>query len=175
MPPDRPKQLSGQPKKRSAISVSLKHEICEWAKKNSNKRHHEIAKHFNEKNLTLNIDRSTITKILTNSENWNAAIEIESSKEIFRHRGVKFPILDNAMNLWVENVMTGGVILTDLLIKEKAKFFANAFNIQEDELVFSNGWLDRFKKRNNIRQHRMHGESGSALIASLLEERIKLC
>ena len=46
--------------------------------------------------------------------------------------------------------MAGGVILTDLLIKEKAKFFANAFNIQEDELVFSNGWLDRFKKKNNI-------------------------
>jgi len=167
MPPDRPK-------KRSAISVSLKHEICEWAKKNSNKRHHEIAKHFNEKNPTLNIDRSTITKILTNSENWSAAIEIESSKEIFRHRGVKFPILDNAMNLWVENVTAGGVILTDLLIKEKAKFFANTFNIQEDELVFSNGWLDRFKKRNNIRRHRMHGESGSAPIASLSEERIKL-
>ena len=42
------------------------------------------------------------------------------------------------MNLWVENVTAGGVILMDLLIKEKAKFFANVFNIQEDELVFSN-------------------------------------
>jgi hypothetical protein len=39
------------------------------------------------------------------------------------------------MNLWVENVTASGVILTDLLIKEKAKFFANAFNIQENELV----------------------------------------
>ncbi len=61
------------------------------------------------------------------------------------------------------------------MIKEKAKFFANTFNIQEDELVFSNSWLDRFKKRNNICQHHMHGESGSAPIASLSEERIKLC
>ena len=43
------------------------------------------------------------------------------------------------MNLWVENVIAGNVILTDLLIKEKAKFFAEAFNIQEQNLVFSNG------------------------------------
>ncbi len=42
------------------------------------------------------------------------------------------------MNLWIENIMAISVILTDLLIKEKVKFFANAFNIQENELVFSN-------------------------------------
>ena len=43
------------------------------------------------------------------------------------------------MSLWVENVTAGGVTLTDLLIKEKAKVFAQAFNIQESELMFSNG------------------------------------
>ena len=78
------------------------------------------------------------------------------------------------MNLWVENVTAGGVILTDLLIKEKAKIFAQAFNIQENELVFSNGWLYKFKQRNNIRKYYIHGESGSAPLASLPEERTKL-
>ena len=68
------------------------------------------------------------------------------------------------MCLWVESVTVGGVILTDSLIKEKARFFANAFNIQEDELVFSNGWLDSFKRRNNIRRYRIHGESGRRLL-----------
>ena len=124
--------------------------------------------------MTLNNDRSTIIKILTNSKKWSVAIEIEGSKEIFRYREVKFPFLDNAMNLWVENVIADSIILTDLLIKEKAKFFANAFNIQENELIFSNGWLDRFKKRNNIQQHRIYGESRSVPIASLSEKRIKL-
>ena len=78
------------------------------------------------------------------------------------------------MSLWVENVTAGGVILTDLLIKEKAKIFAEAFNIQENELNFSNGWLQKFKKRNNIRRYRIHGESGSAPLATLSEERTKL-
>ena len=54
------------------------------------------------------------------------------------------------MNLWVENMIAGGITLTDLLIKEKAKMFAAAFDIPESELVFSNGWLEKFKRRNNI-------------------------
>jgi hypothetical protein len=74
----------------------------------------------------------------------------------------------------VENVTAGGVILTDLLIKEKAKIFAEAFNIPEQDLTFSNSWLHKFKKRNNIRKYRIHGESGSAPLASFQEERVKL-
>src|ERR1051325_8640546 len=71
-------------------------------------------------------------------------------------------------------VTASGVILTDLLIKEKARIFAEAFNIQENELVFSNGWLQKFKKHNNIHRFRIHGESGSALLASLSKKRAKL-
>ena len=74
------------------------------------------------------------------------------------------------MSLWVENATAGGVILTDLLIKEKAKIFAEAFNIQEEDLTFSNGWLQKFKRRNNIRKYRIHGKSGSAPLQSLPEE-----
>ena len=98
----------------------------------------------------------------------------EGSKEIFRYKGVKFPELDHAMNLWIESVMANGIILTDLLIKEKARFFANALNIQENECMFSNGWLYKFKKRNNVRKYHMHGESGSVPLASLPEERARL-
>jgi len=48
MPPDRqPKQ------RRSAISDDIKRQICEWAEANKNKKHHEIAQHFNEKNLNV--------------------------------------------------------------------------------------------------------------------------
>ncbi|GES95900.1 CENP-B homolog protein 2-like [Rhizophagus clarus] len=90
------------------------------------------------------------------------------------HREAKFPSLDHAMSLWVENTTAGGVTLTDLLIKEKARVFTQAFNIQESELVFSNGWLEKFKKRNNIQRYRAHREAGSAPLESLAEERMKL-
>ena len=78
------------------------------------------------------------------------------------------------MSLWVENVTAGGIILTDLLIKEKARIFTQAFNIPKSNLTFSNGWLEKFKKRNHIQRYRAHGEAGSAPLESLPEERMKL-
>lgn len=163
-----------QKQRHSAISDEVKCQICEWGKANKNKRHVDIANYFNEVYPNLTIDRSTISKILLQSDKWTAIINTEDSSKTFRHKAVKFLILDQAMNLWVENVTAGGVILTDLLIKEKAKIFAQAFNIQENELVFSNGWLYKFKQRNNIRRYHIHGESESAPLASLPEERTKL-
>ncbi len=59
---DRPKQHH------SAISVSFKYQICEWAKNNKNKKYNEIASYFNEKNLSLNINHNIITKILAQSK-----------------------------------------------------------------------------------------------------------
>ncbi len=78
------------------------------------------------------------------------------------------------MSLWVENTTASGMVLTDLLIKKKAKIFAETFNIQKKDLTFSNGWLHKFKRYNNISKYHIHGESGSVPLASLLKEHIKL-
>ena len=78
------------------------------------------------------------------------------------------------MSLWVENTTVSNVILMDLLIKEKAKTFVEAFNIQKKDLTFSNGWLYKFKRHNNISRYRIHEELGSMPLASLLKEHTKL-
>ena len=52
---------------RSAISDDVKHQICEWSEANKSKRQVDIANHFNEM-PNLNIDRSTISKILLESD-----------------------------------------------------------------------------------------------------------
>ncbi|CAB4480798.1 unnamed protein product [Rhizophagus irregularis] len=125
-----------QKQRRLAISDEVKRQICEWGKANKNKRHVDIVNHFNKVYPNLTIDRSTISKILLQSDKWTAIINTEDSSKTFRHKAVKFLILDQAMNLWVENVTAGGVILTDL--------------------------------------YHIHGESESAPLASLPEERTKL-
>jgi len=38
-----------------------------------------------------------------------------------------------------------GMIITEGIIREKAKYFAISFSIS-DQFQFSNGWLDKFKK-----------------------------
>ncbi|PKY35142.1 hypothetical protein RhiirB3_455563, partial [Rhizophagus irregularis] len=97
-----------QKQRYSAISDEVKRQICEWEKANKNKRHVDIANHFNEVYPNLTIDRSTISKILLQSDKWTAIINTEDSSKTFRHKAVKFLILNQAMNLWVENVTAGG-------------------------------------------------------------------
>ena len=53
------------------------------------------------------------------------------------------------------------VNLTGNLIKEKAKRLAELLSDGESTLRFSNGWLEKFKKRHGIRSYRRFGESGS--------------
>ncbi|CAI2199323.1 19454_t:CDS:1, partial [Funneliformis geosporum] len=54
----------------------------------------------------LNIDRSTISKILLESDKWKA-INVEDSAQTFKHKEVKFPVLEQAISLWVENAIAG--------------------------------------------------------------------
>ncbi|PKY48204.1 hypothetical protein RhiirA4_421980 [Rhizophagus irregularis] len=53
----------------------------------------------------------------------------------------------------------------------RVRTFGKAFNIQEEDLSFSNGWLYKFKKHNNIRKYCIHEKLESALLASLPEDR----
>jgi len=87
-----------------------------------------------------------VSKILLQKAKWKTILETKNSNKVFKYKPVKFPVFDHAINIWVGNVMEGGVILTNLLIKEKAKIFAEAFGIQESQINFSNGWLEKFKK-----------------------------
>ena len=83
----------------SSISDNIKRQICKWQESNKNKKQEEIAKHFNEKYPNLNINRSTVSKILSQRDKWKAVINNKNSDKTYRHRRVKFPLLDYAMNL----------------------------------------------------------------------------
>ena len=88
----------------------------------------EIASHFNNK-YSLNIDRSIVSKILAKKDRWiNLNLECQEVN-VIRHHDVKFPFLEKTMTCWVEQIMGRGVILTELLIKEKAQNLLNLFII----------------------------------------------
>ncbi|CAG8774819.1 13360_t:CDS:2, partial [Gigaspora rosea] len=96
------------------------------------------------------------------------------AENTFRHRSMKYPMLELAMNMWIERVTAEEMILLESLIKEKGHQFAQALAIFEESLAFSNGWITRFKKCNGLKKTLMHGEAASAPLASLSAERIKL-
>ncbi len=62
------------------------------------------------------------------------------------------------------------------MIKEKAKHFAKEPNIPDEALTFSDGWLNSFKNKNQIKRRTIYGESGSVnqtIIGSALPELIE--
>ena len=57
------------------------------------------------------------------------------------------------------------------MIKAKARDFARLLEVEE-ELKCSNGWLEKFQKRNGFRRWYIHGESGDAQMEEI-EERLE--
>ncbi|CAG8438760.1 17478_t:CDS:2 [Cetraspora pellucida] len=109
-------------------------------------RHQDVADVFMRRYSTLKLDRSTISKTLKKSEHY----------------------------LYLEEISTAGMVLTDDLVKLKGREFGNSLGISEDDLKFSNGWVANFKKRNSLHRYRFSGEVASAPLESLSDERIKL-
>jgi len=68
----------------SAISDDLRYQICEWLDTNKNKKYHKIAAYFNEKYLDMNIDRSTISKILKEKDKWKTVVSAKVSNKTFK-------------------------------------------------------------------------------------------
>ena len=83
-------------------------------------------------------------------------------------------MLDEALNRWVEQASASAVVLNEQLIKEKGWSFVNLLGIDEDDFHFSNGWIQKFKKKNQLVSYKFHGEGASAPIESLPEEQRKI-
>ena len=59
-------------------------------------------------------------------------------------------------------------------LRKRLFFFTQKLNISRDKISFSNGWIEKFKKQNNIHSYHFHGEANSVSLEILSEERKKL-
>ena len=82
-----------------------------------------------------------------------------------------WPDLERALIEWIQKA-EGKIIISAEVIKEKARFFwKNIPQYAEKEMPpFSNGWLQGFQTRYNIKSYKQHGEAGS--VAELAEQEI---
>ena len=76
---------------------------------------------------------------------------------------VKFPLMDEALVTWIKNYQHVLPLSGDMIV-EKARFFLKELypGHAAGDMRFSNGWLDRFKERYQIKIHLRSGESASA-------------
>ena len=87
-----------QKRKRSAISINIKKEICEYIVANSYIKQTTVASFFNSK-YGLEIDRTTINKIWQNREQWLSILSNLQTSKIFKQHPSQFLLLDKAMQI----------------------------------------------------------------------------
>jgi hypothetical protein len=160
---------------RTAISVKLKKEICEYMTANRNVKHADVASFFcnKYKELNVHIDRTSISKIFKDKDKWMNIVSDAIESDKYRQRSVKFPEFDKAMQIWTAQAVFAGMPLSDLILQKKGEEFARSLNI-EDQIKCANGWIFKFKKRNGLRRIKYSGEANSAPLQTLPEERSKL-
>jgi hypothetical protein len=93
---------------------------------------------------------STICTIISNKDKILQYFEqnkIDETSKRIRHSN--FNNIEDAMMMWFNQTMLNkNITLDGNILKAQAIKFATYF--QETNFVASNGWLDGFKKRNNI-------------------------
>lgn len=67
----------------------------------------------------------------------------------------KFPIIENLMHDWLDSVCDTDIVLTDALIRAKAREIADKTGYTEDKFKASSGWVENFKARQGIKKGKL--------------------
>jgi hypothetical protein len=135
-------QDAPQTKKRVVLTHAQKRQLCLDYQKTPRPTQEELA-------TLYNIKQNTVSDILKKKEKWlsvNPESE-ESNKQ--REKPVRFPQIEEALLLWTTNALTADLIINTDILREKAKFFAQQFEVSN--FTASNGWINGFKERHNLK------------------------
>lgn len=113
----------------------------------SGKKNYEVAYEFGIPSSTLSTILKNKTKILTNFKLQPGRKKMKLSE---------FPKLDSSLLKWFIQCKDSNAPISGPILKEKADVFAKSlgyFNFKN-----STGWLDKWKKRNNIVLRKPYGE-----------------
>ncbi|UYV77397.1 hypothetical protein LAZ67_15000864 [Cordylochernes scorpioides] len=116
--------------------------------------------------LTSTNNCTTVRDILTQAEKWEN-YSVGSSK---RQRVGKFSDLEDALFNWFTQGRANNIIITDDLLREKAKKLGEHLDVPEN-FAYSSGWLQRFKGRFHISQRRLCGE-GASISPAIIDEHL---
>jgi hypothetical protein len=144
--------------KRKSLTASQKKEICLTKQTSPFLTNQELAN-------TFNIGKSTVGDILKEKEKWLAIDDDSYDANKKKRRNLLYDDIDQALAIWMEQALNAGLDLSGNILKEKAMTFAELLN--KNDFKASDGWLDGFKERHNIKEYVKHGEAGSAPILEL--------
>ncbi|KIJ64485.1 hypothetical protein HYDPIDRAFT_175459 [Hydnomerulius pinastri MD-312] len=89
----------------------------------------------------------------------------DDDMRVAKHRPSKFPEVEEELVNWLVLMKQQNALLTDALIRNKAKETARNLQIPDERFKASSGWVENFKHRHNIRKGVWLG-AGKALRAT---------
>lgn len=156
-------------RKRIQLDGLQKKFICELKRDNPKFTAADISAAFCDR-YNRDLPRSTVSDILKRSDFW---LQLESDTHearVIRHRAVKFPAIEEALYEWYHQAKIQGNSLSDQILIERARAIRDEFSIKEGDFKVSNGWLQNFKRRHNIRPFASGVESESKALPVLIKE-----
>ncbi|CAG8689713.1 25459_t:CDS:1, partial [Gigaspora rosea] len=138
---------------KTSLNNEQRKEIIEFKNKNPNISHVDLAAWVKEK-FNLEVHSTTIGHLIKNKDK----IGDDPSKK--RQRTVHYPDLENTLLEWVLQYQDK-IIISDSILIEKAKTFANMLKISDSDLKFLHRWLYKFKKRHDLGKIKKHEEDSS--------------
>ncbi|UZO04719.1 uncharacterized protein OCT59_025090 [Rhizophagus irregularis] len=109
-------------RKRVNLSAGQKRKICEMKERDPHIQNVELVQKYN-------VGKSTITDILKESERWLTITE--SQENVKKFREPKWPQLEDALGLWVDNALNTKQDIDGNILKMKASYFAEQFSIED--------------------------------------------
>ena len=126
--------------KRKDLTLKEKINVLEYAKANKCTQL-ELAKKFQ-------ISQAQVSKLLKNKEKILNAMKCNANPNLKRQRSGKEATVEEALLRWFNEVQALGVPINGIILSKKAADIAQELNISNFKAT--NGWLCRWKKRNQI-------------------------
>ena len=140
---------------RNDLTLAKKYEVIKEAEKNKTIGVHKLAEKFG-------CGKTQISTILKNKERIEELYASNASGQRCligkRFRESKYSELNEALHSWYLLAVSKNVFPNGVILAEKAKEIAARLGV--DDFKASNGWLDRWKKKHNIKKMTISGESG---------------
>ncbi|KAI5120766.1 hypothetical protein M0805_004729 [Coniferiporia weirii] len=135
-------QSTSKPKRR--LLNKQRKEICLYYLEHPNSRQEDIAARWG-------VERSTVSKILKHKNRWLAVMDGDD-QVIAKHRPSKFPEIEHELQDWLLGCRNVKSLISDVMIRTKAREAAKLLGIGEDKFKASAGWVENFKHRQGIKK-----------------------
>ncbi|POW06416.1 hypothetical protein PSHT_10385 [Puccinia striiformis] len=161
-PPALKKKKPNKPETNTRIAtLCQKVEVLNWHHANG-KNQTKTATHFDKLYPELKLTQPRISAWLKDEISIRQN-ELETSASVKRVNKTKFETVDKLLEEWTRNAIVAKLVISGDLLREKWKDFARLQGIPSTQwLKLSNGWLDSFKARNNLKMYKKHGEAAQA-------------